>query len=108
MEPPDHHCLGWEWVSRKHMGGWWWVLPDAACLPDICLARGAAYVGGWEAEKVPFTASCLHLLHAGQWVWHTHQSPESWAPEHVGDCSEVWSLGTELECVVKLNLGVLC
>lgn len=65
-------------------------------------------VGGWEAEKVPFTASCLHLLHAGQWVWHTHQSPESWAPEHVGDCSEVWSLGTELECVVKLNLGVLC
>lgn len=75
MEPPNHHCLGWEWVSRKHIGwavvgggGQWWALPDAACLPDICLALGAACVGGWEAEKVPFTARRLHLLDAGQWV----------------------------------------
>lgn len=25
MEPPKDHCLGWGWVSRKHIG---WVVGD--------------------------------------------------------------------------------
>jgi hypothetical protein len=68
MEPPNDHCLGWEWVSRKHIGGH----PAAACLLGICSGMEAA-AHGWKAENVAFTESRLHLLCAGHWAVHMYQ-----------------------------------
>lgn len=62
-------------------------------------------VGGWEAEKVPFTASCLHLPYARRWVWHRPQSLACRAPEYVRDGPSARSLGVELKRVTKLSHG---
>lgn len=107
MESPNHHCLGWEWVSWKHIG---WVVVGtprgnltARHLPGI----GSSCV--WEGKKQRRCHSlpvvCTYRMLGSGHGTHTHQSPGSWAPEPVGDHSEAWSLGIERECMVKLSLG---
>lgn len=47
MEPPQDHCLGWEWVSRQHIGE---VVGDSQ-LQRACwglTGNGSSWVGGGE------------------------------------------------------------
>lgn len=47
MEPPNDHCLGWEWVSRWHIGE---VVGDSQ-LQRACwglTGNGSSWVGGRE------------------------------------------------------------
>lgn len=77
MEPPNPHCLWWEWVSRKHIG--WAVVGTPRCnLP----ARHLPGIGSscvWEGEKKRRCHSrpvvcTYHLLGSG---CGTH-TPVSW------------------------------
>ena len=36
MEPPNDHCLRWEWVSRKHIGWVGGAQPPHACWVSVC------------------------------------------------------------------------
>lgn len=82
MEPPNGHCLRWEWVSQKQIGvgeG----STAAACLMGVCRGSGAA-AWGREAEKmvvfahsagpVHVSTACGALGWTGLW-WGTRSRP---------------------------------
>lgn len=46
MEPPNHHCLGWEWVSRKHIG---WAVVGSGGYSQM---QPACQTSAWHWEQL--------------------------------------------------------
>lgn len=64
MEPPNHHCLGWEWVSRKCIG-WVVVGTPSGSLPArhlLGIGSSCVCVGGRQKRCHSLPVVCTYRM----------------------------------------------